>query len=119
VFILKEVKVVCFDTLLQVLILKAVVEERFRRRSFPLDKSSRCLIEAFKYPPPGCFAKRGCKCLILKDGSAEKRAKRLQECDSEGVSLAGGCGGRVSCRDNMREVIISVYRLSSTFWAWT
>ena len=41
--------------------------------------------------------------------------KRLQECDGEGFSLAGGCGGRVSCRGNMREVITWVYRLSSTF----
>jgi len=53
--------------------------------------------------------------LILKDGSAEKRAKRLQEYESEGFSLAGGWGGKVSCRGNMKNVIISVYRLSSTF----
>jgi hypothetical protein len=33
VLILKEVKVICFDTLLQVLILKGLAEERFRRGS--------------------------------------------------------------------------------------
>jgi hypothetical protein len=53
--------------------------------------------------------------LILKNGSAGKRAKRLQECDSEGFSLARGCGGRGSCRGNMWHVITSVYRLSSNF----
>ena len=105
-FILKVVKVLCFDTLLQVLILKEVMEEQFRRCSFSPDKVPGCPIEAFGYPHPGCFAKRGCKRLILKDGSAETRAKRLQERDGEGFSLAGGCGGRVSCRGNMREVII-------------
>src|SRR5260370_36405460 len=91
------------------------MEEQFRRCSFSLDMSRGCPMESFGYPHPGCFAKRGCKLLILKDGSAEKRAKRLQECDCEGVSLAGGRGGRVSCRGNMREVITWVYRLSSTF----
>ncbi len=82
------------------------MEEQFRRCSFSPDKVPGCPIEAFGYPHPGCFAKRGCKRLILKDGSAETRAKRLQERDGEGFSLAGGCGGRVSCRGNMREVII-------------
>jgi hypothetical protein len=61
VFILKVVKVLCFDTLLQVLILKEVMEEQFCRRSFSLDKVPGCPIEAFGYPHPGCFAKRGCK----------------------------------------------------------
>ena len=60
-FILKVVKVLCFDTLLQVLILKVVMEEQFRRYSFSLDKVLGCPIEAFGYPHPGCFAKRGCK----------------------------------------------------------
>jgi hypothetical protein len=110
-----------------------VMEEQFCRRSFSLDKSPGCPIEASPapgvfvdsrrestnrigmHPHPGYFGKRGCKFLILKDGSAKKREKRLQKSDSEGVSPAGRCGGRVSCRGNMREGIISVYRLSSTF----
>jgi len=34
--------------------------------------------EVLGYPHPGCFWKRGCKLLILKDGARKKRAKRLQ-----------------------------------------
>ena len=67
------------------------------------------------YPHPGCFAKRGWKLLILMGVDFFGAHKRLQEHDSEGVSLAGGCRGRVGRRGNMREVIISVYRLSSAF----
>jgi len=33
-------------------------------------------------PPPGCFAKRGCKLMKTKEVSAEKRAKRNQEAAS-------------------------------------
>jgi hypothetical protein len=39
----------------------------------------------------------------------------LQECDGEEFSLTGGCGGRVSRRDNIQYVIVSVYRLSRIF----
>src|SRR6267378_7379897 len=31
------------------------------------------------YPPPRCFAKRGCKLLKTKSWSREKRGKRFQE----------------------------------------
>ncbi len=114
-FILKVVKVLCFDTLLQVLILKVVMEEQLRRRSFSPDKVPGCPIEAFGYPHPGCFGKRGCKLLILWELRFLGAHKRLQEHDKEGVSLTGGPGGRIGCRGNTRQVIISVYRLSSIF----
>jgi hypothetical protein len=65
-------------------------------------------------PHPGVLRKR-LQAIDLMGVDFFGRAKRLQEYDGEGVSLAGGWGGRVSCRGNMREVIISVYRLSSTF----
>jgi hypothetical protein len=56
VFILKVVKVICFDALLQVLILKQFEEEHFRH-CFSLDRNPGCPVEAFGIPPPGCFAK--------------------------------------------------------------
>jgi hypothetical protein len=31
------------------------------------------------YPHPGCIGKRGCKALKTKEGSSEKRGKRVQE----------------------------------------
>jgi len=40
VLILKGVKVICFDTLLQVLILKEFAEEQFRRRCFSVTRRS-------------------------------------------------------------------------------
>ena len=92
VFILKGVKVVCFDTLLQVLILKVV-----RVPPFHNTLSRRC-----GPPHPRCFAKRGCKLLIPKGRGAKKRAKRLQEYGSKGVS---GVGGDI-CRANMGNVSI-------------
>ena len=65
-----------------------------------------CPAEPSGIPYPGYFAKRGRKWLILKGGCGKKGAKRLQGCDGKGVSLAG----RVSCRGNMGNVIIKVYR---------
>jgi hypothetical protein len=55
-----------------VLILKAVVEEQFRRRFFSLDRNPRCPVEAFGIPPPG----------VLQ--------KRLQAIDLMGVDFLGG-----------------------------
>jgi len=57
VFILKVVKVLCFDTLLQVLILKVVMEEQLHRCSFSPDKVPGCPIEAFGYAHPGVLRK--------------------------------------------------------------
>jgi len=96
VFILKEVKVVCFDTLLQVLILKVVMgavaagerdeesaewrekiegkdnAETQRTQSWRRDREERSM-------PPRHFAKRGCKLLKTKDSDPKKRGKRVQE----------------------------------------
>jgi hypothetical protein len=44
------------------------------------------------YPHPGCFVKRGCKLLKIKDGSRKKKAKRLQATDNTRVR-AGAAGG--------------------------
>jgi hypothetical protein len=38
-----------------------------------------CRAEELGYPHPGCFGKRGCKLLKIKEGSCKKRRKRLQE----------------------------------------
>jgi len=42
------------------------------------------------YPHPGCFRKRGCKLLILKDDARKKRAKRLQLTEGKGDSWVRG-----------------------------
>jgi hypothetical protein len=98
VFILNVVKVICFDTLLQVLIVKVVavstsaalrrVRAAFETRkrapigwlAFPGD----CCAEELGYPHPGCpvvafgipypryFGKRGRKLLKTNDGSRKK-----------------------------------------------
>jgi len=44
------------------------------------------------YPHPGCFGKRGCKLLKIKDGRYKKRAERLQAIDRSRVK-AGAAGG--------------------------
>ena len=75
-FILKEVKVICFDTLLQVLILKVVMEEQFCRRSFSLDKSPGCPVEAFGYPPPRVFCE---KRLQVIDSKGREHGKEVKE----------------------------------------
>jgi hypothetical protein len=67
------------------------------------------------YPHPGCFAKRGCKLLILKGDDSKKSAKRLQLPECKDLSLAGRLRREVIRRANMAEIIISVYRLSSVF----
>jgi hypothetical protein len=78
-----------------------------RRRQNPAD-------ELHRYPPPGCFAKRGCKLLKIKGECRKTRAKRLQECGSKGVSLIRRVWkGYLS--SYMAEITISVYRLSSGF----
>jgi hypothetical protein len=48
--------------------------------------------EALGYPHPGCFGKRGCKLLILKDDAQKKRAKRLQLIERKGDSWLRGSG---------------------------
>jgi len=70
VFILKVVKVLCFDTLLQVLILNEI-EADCRNREVP---TRVC------HPP--CFAKRVRKLLKTKDDDRKKRGKRFQEAAS-------------------------------------
>jgi len=42
--------------------------------------------EVLGYPHPGCFGKRGCKLLKIKDRCNKKSAKRLQEIDTSRVS---------------------------------
>jgi hypothetical protein len=97
VFILKEVKVLCFDTLLQVLILKVVkVAVSVLLQPFASgDKSG--LPQSHRvggHPHPGCFGKRGCKLLKTKGGGWKKRAKRLQEI--EGSRFRAGVEGAIS-----------------------
>jgi hypothetical protein len=48
-------------------------------------------------PHPGCFAKRGCKLLILKGEDPKKSVKRLQLAECKELTLAGKLrGGRSS-----------------------
>jgi len=47
-----------------------------------------------RYPPHGCFGKRGCKLLKTKDGSFRIRGKRLQVIEKARVKA--GAAGRVS-----------------------
>jgi hypothetical protein len=79
VFILKLVKVLCFDTLLQVLILKEFEGDIIRCNLVPHPSTA---LGVKRYPYPRCFAKRVCKLLKTKGTSAEKRAKRKQEAAS-------------------------------------
>jgi hypothetical protein len=115
VLILKEVKVVCFDTLLQVLILKKMEMREVKDVSDVEDGRSIGNEENLgggvtPYPgcfrmsgkertyatrrgtPPGCFAKRGCKLLKTKGGSRKTKVKRLQAIDKTRVR-AGATGG--------------------------
>jgi hypothetical protein len=81
VFILKVVKVLCFDTLLQVLILNEIEEASgvdgkwgtagCRNRETPT-----------RVCHPRCFAKRVRKLLKTKDDDRKKRGKRFQEAAS-------------------------------------
>jgi hypothetical protein len=104
VFILKVVKVLCFDTLLQLFILK--VDRGGRRNREQGRKATakdnaetqRSLRYRKRYPPPGCpvvafgvphpryFGKRGCKLLKTKDRSFRIREKRLQAIEKARVS---------------------------------
>jgi hypothetical protein len=95
VFILKVVKVLCFDTLLQVLTLKVDTEVRGWRLEVGRTP---------KVPPPqvsskgigGChtpaFGKRGCKLLKTKDGSRKTKGKKLQAVERARLRV-GGAGG--------------------------
>ncbi len=58
------------------------------------------------YPPPGCFAKRGSKLLILKGAKRKESTKRLQLPECKELSSAGARGEEVACPSNMRELII-------------
>jgi hypothetical protein len=109
VLILEIVKVVCFVALLQVLILKGVVERCGARHKNPKGAAGGT-------PHPGCFAKRVWICLIPKELTFLRAAKRRQEYRNKGVSLAGKGRGRITCRANMTESITLVYRLSSGFF---
>jgi len=53
--------------------------------------------EVLGYPPPGCFGKRGCKLLKIKEGGCNRRGKRLQEIDRSRVR-AGATVGQESFR---------------------
>jgi hypothetical protein len=101
VLILKGVEVVCFDTLLQVLILKVDMgRSRLARETRRGDRGERKPRERITLPSrlgikrrresrvgaeterngvchPGCFAKRGCKLLKTNNGGRKKRGKRL------------------------------------------
>jgi len=57
-------------------------------------------------PTPGCFAKRGCKLLILKGDDRKESTKRLQLLECKELSLAGARREDVVCPSNMRELII-------------
>src|SRR5260370_38589189 len=96
----EPVKVLCFDTLLQVLILKVVkVAVSVLFATLPKvgsGQKQRVTRKCLGYPHPGCFGKRGCKLLKTKDGSRKKRTKRLQEIDrSEDGGEVAGCEGSV------------------------
>jgi hypothetical protein len=71
VLILKEVKVVCFDTLSEVLILKLDTAAHTDLRLEKKHCEGVC--------HPRCFRKRGCKLLKTKEGSAKKSAKSDKE----------------------------------------
>jgi hypothetical protein len=47
--------------------------------------SGAWLKQELRYPPPGCFQKRGCKLLETKDRSYRITTKRLQEIDRSRV----------------------------------
>jgi hypothetical protein len=80
VFILKVVKVLCFDTLLQVLILKVVrVVSSMSLPSFAGDGADGCRVVALGIPHPRYFGKRVWKLLKTKDGNRKKSAKREKE----------------------------------------
>jgi hypothetical protein len=99
VLILKVVKVLCFDTLLQVLILKVDRGGRRNRREERTKATAKDNAETAevaelsqRYPPPGCFGKRGCKLLKTKDASRKLKTKRLQAIERTRVrvGVAGG-----------------------------
>jgi len=77
--------------------------------------SKRCRVMRM-HSPPGYFAKRVWKLLILQELTIFGAQKSLQECDGEGFSSAGGSRGRVSRRGNMKNVIITVYRVVKHFF---
>ena len=96
--ILERVKVLCFDTLLQVLILKVVTVAGSAYLQ-PLARCDPCEVPEARgrlgkqrvatqtiHPPPGCFGKRGRKRLKTKDGSCKRRSKRLQEIERARVT---------------------------------
>jgi hypothetical protein len=111
VLILEIVKVVCFVALLQVLILKGVIERRGASHKTPKQTDEGT-------PHPGCSAKRVWICLIPKELTFLRATKRRQEYRNKGVSLVGKGPGRITCRANMAESITLVYRLSSGFFLW-
>jgi hypothetical protein len=80
VFILKGVEVVCFDTFLQVLILKVLA--RANECRFGLAMRLRMSRRFATGIPPPCLAKRGGKLLKTKEAGQKKRGKRVQEAPS-------------------------------------
>ena len=81
-FILKIVKVLWFDTLLQVLILKGVIGVAFCIR-LSISGSGRRPLH-----PPGCFCERVWICLIAKDLTSLEATKSPQEYDGAGLASA-------------------------------
>jgi len=49
------------------------------------------------YPHPGCFAKRGWICLIVKELTFWELHKRLQEIDRSRVKAGGAAGANEVC----------------------
>ena len=60
--------------------------------------------EVLGYSHPGCFAKRGCKLLILKGDDSKKSAKRLQLPECKDLSLAGRLRRRLSVELTWRKL---------------
>ena len=56
--------------------------------------NSEWLKRESRYPPPGCFGKRGCKLLKTKDRSYRIKEKRLQAIEKARVKA--GAAGSVS-----------------------
>jgi hypothetical protein len=81
VFILKGLEVVCFDTLLQVLILNEIEEASgVDEKRGTADRWNREMPTRVCHPR--CFAKRVRKLLKTKDDDRKKRGKRFQEAAS-------------------------------------
>src|SRR5712672_1799230 len=87
VFILKGVKVLCFDTLLQVFILKVLTDARFASRA----ERRWTFLRHTRETPTGCFAERVWICLIAKELSFFGNDRVRNSVWGKELALLGGC----------------------------